>query len=110
MMIILSPVIAFVIFTLTIYLLYLKGERAAAERKFMRDGRAKTYACGEDMKGLRPQVSYREFFMFAMFFTIIHITALVLATVTEGVALLAVLYLVIISIGLFILVRGEHVR
>jgi hypothetical protein len=33
-----------------------------------------------------------------------------LATVTEGVALLAVLYLAIISIGLFILVRGEHVR
>jgi NADH:ubiquinone oxidoreductase subunit 3 (subunit A) len=66
-------------------------------------GKLTTYACGEDIPGKKVQPSY-HLFHFAFFFTILHIAALVIATVPSGsVALLGIFYLVIALISVVIL-------
>ena len=71
-------------------------------------GKRKAYACGEDMKENRVQPNYSQFFPFAFFFTIMHVLALVVATVPVrdwSAVQIAVGYLLCSSIGLFILFR-----
>jgi len=71
-------------------------------------GKLKPYACGEDYEDNGAQPDYGEFFPFAFFFTIMHVVALVVATVPAGLpseTLLAVVYLCGSAIGLFILFR-----
>lgn len=71
-------------------------------------GKRKAYACGEDMKENRGQPNYSQFFPFAFFFTIMHVLALVVATVPIhdlAAVQIALGYLVCSSIGLFILFR-----
>lgn len=71
-------------------------------------GRFKSYACGEDVKDPRVQPDYTQFFPFAFFFTIMHVVALVVATVPAGslsAAIFAVCYLLAAAIGLFVLFR-----
>ena len=47
-------------------------------------GKLETYACGEDMPGTKVQFGYRLFFFIALFFTMMHVAALVVATVPSG--------------------------
>jgi len=71
-------------------------------------GKRKAYACGEDMKENRVQPNYSQFFPFAFFFTIMHVLALVVATVPVhdwSAVQIAVGYLICSAIGLFILFR-----
>ena len=71
-------------------------------------GKRKAYACGEDMKENRVQPNYSQFFPFAFFFTIMHVLALVVATVPVHdwpAVQIAMGYLLCSSIGLFILFR-----
>lgn len=71
-------------------------------------GKRKAYACGEDMKENRGQPNYSQFFPFAFFFTIMHVLALVVATVPAhdwSAVQIAVGYLICSAIGLFILFR-----
>ena len=71
-------------------------------------GKRKAYACGEDMKQNRVQPNYSQFFPFAFFFTIMHVLALVVATVPIRdwpAVQIAAGYLLCSSIGLFILFR-----
>lgn len=72
------------------------------------DGKRKAYACGEDMKENQGQPNYSQFFPFAFFFTIMHVLALVVATVPAHdwpAVQIAAGYLLCSSIGLFILFR-----
>ena len=71
-------------------------------------GKRKAYACGEDMKENRVQPNYNQFFPFAFFFTIMHVLALVVATVPVhdwSAVQIAAGYLICSAIGLFILFR-----
>ncbi len=71
-------------------------------------GKLKAYACGEDMPENRAHPGYDQFFPFAFFFTIMHVLALVVATVPASnwaAVQIAAGYLVSSSIGLFILFR-----
>ena len=68
----------------------------------------KAYACGEDFKDHCIQPDYSQFFPFAFFFTILHVVALVIATVpTETVEIfaIAVVYVAGAIIGLLILLK-----
>lgn len=47
-------------------------------------GAEKPYACGEDLEENSFRPEYGQFFSFAFFFTIMHVVALVLATVPDG--------------------------
>ena len=71
-------------------------------------GKGKAYACGEDVKDHHAQPDYSQFFPFAFFFTIMHVLALVVATVPAGslsATAIAVGYGVSLVIGLFVLFR-----
>ena len=71
-------------------------------------GKREPYACGEDVGEQRSQPDYGQFFHFAFFFTIMHVVALVVATVPRGsigAAALAVGLLVSATIALLVLFR-----
>jgi NADH:ubiquinone oxidoreductase subunit 3 (subunit A) len=71
-------------------------------------GKRKPYASGEDVADHRTQPEFGQFFHFAFFFTIVHVVALVVATVPRGsapAALLAAGFLSAAAVGLFVLFR-----
>ncbi len=71
-------------------------------------GKGEAYACGEDVKNHRVRPEYTGFFSFAFFFTIMHVVALVVATMPTGqtgVIPLALAYVAVGAVGLFVLYR-----
>ena len=73
-------------------------------------GQRKMYACGEDVPDPVLQPDYRQFFPFAFFFTIMHVVALILATVPSKPApfiIIAGLYLLTAACGLRVLYRRQ---
>lgn len=66
------------------------------------------YSCGEEFEGHLIQPDYSQFFSFALFFTILHVVALMIATVpreTPQILALAGVYLLGAVVGLWILLR-----
>jgi NADH-quinone oxidoreductase subunit A len=78
-----SPPVAFVVFLLLFYLLYYIGSLMAPKLKNV-GGKLTSYACGEDVPGVKVQFGYRLFFFIALFFTMMHVAALVVATLPAG--------------------------
>jgi len=70
-------------------------------------GKGEPYACGQDVGTGRIQPSYSDFFPFAFFFTIIHVTALALATVPASAIWLAMPFLAITALAILILFRRD---
>lgn len=98
-----SPPVAFIIFLAVGCLIYFSGSWLAAKGK-RSSGKKTQYACGEDVPAQRVQPDYNEFFPFALFFSIIHVTALIMATLPSGnIALSGILYLAGVAISLFTL-------
>ena len=105
--ILLSPPVAFVLFVLLAVLLARVGRRMAPKANNV-GGKLKSYACGEDIPGAKLQFGYRLFFFVALFFTIMHVAALVIATVPSGkIVLFAVLYLAVIFLSIMALVTRD---
>lgn len=105
----LSPPVAFLLI-LAVALILLRGLSifSCPAQGGAIGGKRKAYACGEDMKENRGQPNYSQFFPFAFFFTIMHVLALVVATVpihNWPAVQIAVGYLLCSAIGLFILFR-----
>ena len=68
-------------------------------------GKLTTYACGEDIPGAKVQFGYRLFFFIALFFTIMHVAALVIATVPSGkIIFFAIIYLAMIFLSILALI------
>jgi NADH:ubiquinone oxidoreductase subunit 3 (subunit A) len=108
----LSPPVAFIIFILVGLGIYLFG-RKIAPRFNPVGGKTTPYACGEDIPMKKMQVSYRLFFHIALFFTIMHVAALMLATLPAGlIGILGILYLVVIALAIFTLVlrASEYIK
>jgi NADH-quinone oxidoreductase subunit A len=102
--ILISPPVAFVLFLIIAFLLTLLGKRMAP-RLTKAGGKLTTYACGEDIPGVKVQFGYRLFFFVALFFTIMHVATLMIATVPSGkIAWFAVLYLAVIFLSIMALV------
>jgi NADH-quinone oxidoreductase subunit A len=100
----LSLPVAFILFTAIASLLYLLGKRMAPKLN-KAGGKLTTYACGEDIPGAKIQFGYRLFFFIALFFTIMHVAALMIATVPAGkIAWFAILYLAVIFLSIMALV------
>jgi len=100
----LSPPVAFVLILAVSVLLYLLGKRMAPKLTNT-GGKLTSYACGEDMPGTKIQFGYRLFFFVALFFTIMHVAALVIATAPAGkIALFAVLYLAVVFLSILALI------
>ena len=102
--ILLSPPVAFVLFLAVAGLIYLLGKRMATKPTDV-GGKLTSYACGEDIPGTKVQFGYRLFFFVALFFTIMHVAALVIATAPSGkLALFALLYLAVVFLSILALV------
>jgi len=72
------------------------------------NGLTKPYACGEEIKDVMIQPDYSQFFPFVYYFTILHVVALMIATVPAGCVatrFIAIVYLVGAAIGLTVLYR-----
>lgn len=71
-------------------------------------GASKPYASGEDVRDHRAQPDFSQFFHFAFFFTLMHVLALVVATVPRGsgsAAALAAGFLACAAVSLLVLFR-----
>ncbi|MBP7056692.1 MAG: hypothetical protein KBB52_07550 [Candidatus Omnitrophica bacterium] len=104
----LSPPIAFIIVFISIGLFSAALSKLSFRPKKLPEGARKSYACGEDAPTNLIQPDYVQFFPFAFFFTILHVIALVVATVpieTFESFTIAVIYLAGAITGLFILFR-----
>ncbi len=102
--ILLFPPVAFTLFILVGVLLYMFGALLAEKSEGNKEKNYQ-YACGEDVPAAKVQPDYTLFFPFAIFFTIIHVTALIMATIPVGnMALMGILYLAGVSISLYTLV------
>ena len=106
--ILLSPPIAFIILLLFVSLFSSLLSRISLHVNRDRSESKKAYACGEDFSENMIQPDYSQFFPFAFYFTILHVVALMAATVpvaTLGTYLIAVVYVVGAIVGLFVLYR-----
>lgn len=103
----LSPPIAFIIFLVIFYIIYLLGNLMAPKLK-KTPGKVASYACGEDIPGTKVQFGYRLFFYVALFFTMMHVAVLVVATVPAGsIAIFSITYLIMIFLSVMALItRG----
>jgi NADH:ubiquinone oxidoreductase subunit 3 (subunit A) len=105
---ILTPPLAFIIIlSATMLISAFLSKLSFKVRKEERSS-ATSYSCGEE--GLTPfiQPDYSQFFPFAFFFTILHVTALIITTIpmeTLGSLSIAIIYLAGAMTALFILFR-----
>jgi NADH:ubiquinone oxidoreductase subunit 3 (subunit A) len=95
--ILLAPPVAFLacfLFSLAIY-----GFGRLVEQKAVPvDGKYEPYACGENYKAEKSDFGYRKFYIAAIFFTIMHVAVLTIATMPGGAgAYRALVYLVAIA-------------
>jgi NADH-quinone oxidoreductase subunit A len=102
--ILLSPPVAFFVYLAAAFGLYALG-RGMAPKLTRVGGKLTTYACGENLPGVKVQFGYRLFFFIALFFTMMHVAVLVVATVPSGkIAFFALFYLVMIALSVSALV------
>lgn len=105
----LLPAIAFPV-VLAIFLVQLwLMSRVALKGKPGVAGKNKAYACGEDVPDHRINPDYSQFFPFAFFFTIMHVVALIIATVPAAAVGasygIAAIFVVTALTSLFVLLR-----
>jgi NADH:ubiquinone oxidoreductase subunit 3 (subunit A) len=106
MSILLTPLAGFVLFGAAVYGLYRLGDVLAPKLKD-EGGKLSQYACGEDVPAQKFQVSYKLFFYAALFFTMMHVAALVVATIPGGspaLALAGLFYLMMILLSITALI------
>ena len=105
----LSPPLAFLCFLAFFYLLYFLAGRLAPKVNAV-GGKLKSYHCGEDIPGSKLQFGYKLFFFIALFFTMMHVAALVVATLPSGpTAFLGLFYLGMIFLAVMALItRNQH--
>ena len=105
---ILTPPIAFLIILTAILALSALLSRISFKARADKVASTKAYACGEDMPTSLIQPDYSAFFPFAFLFTILHVVALIVATVpvgTTGSLAMAIIYVAGAVTALFILFR-----
>jgi NADH:ubiquinone oxidoreductase subunit 3 (subunit A) len=102
-----SPPVAFLVFLVIGYLIYALGSRLAPKLK-KQGGKLATYACGEDLPGVKLQFGYRLFFFIALFFTMMHVAALVIATIPGGkIAFFGIIYILMIFLSIMALITRD---
>jgi len=70
-------------------------------------GKGQAYACGQNVEDNRIQPDYNEFFPIAFFFTIMHVSVLIIATAPKGEWLMAVLFIAVALLALRVLFRRD---
>jgi NADH:ubiquinone oxidoreductase subunit 3 (subunit A) len=95
--IILSPPLAFLICLVISIAIYGFG-RLVEEKGTPNAGKNEPYACGENFQAEKAEFGYKKFYIAAIFFTIMHVAVLTIATMPGGAgAYRALIYLVVIA-------------
>lgn len=81
--IILYPPVAFILALCAVYLFSMLFS-GWAPKTTPNAEKTKTYACGEDFPAEKVVPNYEEFYPFAIFFTILHVAGLMLATLAAA--------------------------
>lgn len=107
--ILLLPPIAFSLLTLLVMAESFFMKRTSYQGAFGK-GAKKAYSCGEDMEDNRFRPEYGQFFSFAFFFSIMHVVALVVATMPAGKSggyVIAAIYILGALVSLSALLRRD---
>ncbi|MCL5674686.1 MAG: hypothetical protein M1501_02930 [Candidatus Omnitrophica bacterium] len=104
--ILLSPPLAFLFFLCVSAGIYKIAGKFSAKGK-PSQGKLKTYVGGEDIQGYKIQFGYKSFFFVAIFFTMIEVSTLVIATIHSRFVLLGMFYLAMIFLAIFALITRE---
>lgn len=99
------PPITFLI-TLLIVLIVARFLKTFEHKTKLTPEKTKTYACGEDFPSQKVIPSYEEFYPYAIFFTILHVAALMIMTIafsTDISFIVPMIYSVIIAVILSII-------
>ena len=102
------PVAFIIVFGTVLFFSGLLTRLSFKASRNLKDGSRKAYACGENVPEGQVQVNYGQFFPFAFFFTILHVCALMVATVpiqTMNSFFIGVIYIIGAITGLVILFR-----
>jgi len=102
--ILLSLPVVFLIFLGFYCILYWLGGQMAPKANSI-GGKLDTYSCGEEMPIPPVKISFRLFFYIALFFTMMHVAVLVVATIPSGpLAWLGIAYLMMIFLSVMALI------
>jgi NADH-quinone oxidoreductase subunit A len=105
---VLSPLIALPLLLMAVLGCSLALSRLVWRKGGRRERQTLPYACGEEARSQMIQPDYSQFLPFAFFFTILHVVALMVATVpveTPTVFVIAAVYVLAAGVGLSILYR-----
>jgi len=104
-----SPPVIFFVFFLIGWLLLVGGQKIAAEGEHSQ-GKYSHYSCGEDLEAPSFHMNYHEFFRLALLFGILHIVALVIATIpTEfELRILPTVYVISAGIAMYVLLEKNE--
>lgn len=105
--ILLLPPIAFLILLIAGYLISLSFSKLAV-KGHESAGKFEQYACGEDIPAQHLKPDYSQFFPFAIFFTIMHVVALILTTIPKDFSsgyMIGAIFIASALVGLLILFR-----
>jgi len=97
------PPLAFILFLVIAFLLGLGGVKLAPKEPSSQESQT-SYAGGEDIPGAKRFPGYRLFFPIALFFTILHVLALLLGMLPVGASVLGIAYAGVICFALLLLV------
>jgi hypothetical protein len=107
----LSPPVVFIAIMLAILICAYALSKLAIKPKSIPAGLTEEYSCGEDVKTHMIQPDYSQFFPFAFYFTILHVVALMIATVpmvstaNMQTFLIPMVYILGAIVGLFVLYK-----
>ncbi len=106
----LTPPVAFLLVLLFLFIFSIAFSRWAFRSGNQKERASKAYSCGENFEEHLIQPDYSQFFPYAFFFTILHVVAMVVATVpmeNVKVFVIAIIYISVAVLGLTNLLRRE---
>ncbi|MFA5160622.1 MAG: hypothetical protein WC421_00080 [Elusimicrobiales bacterium] len=105
----LVPPVAFIL-ALAFTWLFSRLASRLAHPKVETEGKNLPYACGENVPLKKPEPEYGAFFPFAIFFTVLHVAGLMIASLSGAQALEAVtagaVYIMVTAVALAVLFVG----
>ena len=101
--IILSPLVAFLIYLILVFIVSGLGKLFSATGR-KTEFKTATYASGEESDPLPAAPGYRQFFVVALFFAILHLGVLMIGS--SGLSAVAVPYLLGLILALIALILG----
>jgi len=104
-----SPPIVFAIFFIAGWLLIANAKKVAPSGEES-PGKYTHYSCGEDLDAPSFSLNYHQFFRLALLFGVLHIVALVIATIPaeSDIKILPAIYIFSAGVGMYILLERDE--